>query len=135
MKPRTWLCSLMALLLFAKIGEAQTWNVRPVFGGFPADSGFAAGVELSKIRLAGPMDGRIRALASVKKYELLQVEFGIPDLRPSLSVKFGSRYRNYPQDDFWGVGPNSPEERRANYLLEDVDTTATLETFAGGFRG
>ena len=51
-----------------------------------------------------------------------------------------ARYRNYPQEDFFGVGPDSQVEDRTNYRLEDTDIVGTAAVRAGdwlavGFRG
>jgi hypothetical protein len=113
---------------------AQGVSVRPVIGGFPADSGFSLGAEVSRKRLVGPVDGRLKAVASVKKYYLLEAGFEVPHLGPWFYLGVTSRYRNHPQEDFWGLGPNTPKEARTNYLLEDVDTTAVLGTASGRVR-
>ena len=125
---------ISALLMMSSMATAQELKVKPVIGGFPADSGFSAGAEVIRTRLIGPIDGRIKAVASVKKYELLEVGAEIPDLREWLSLKISAGYHNYPQDDFWGLGNNTREEQRANYLIEGFDTTTTLQMSFGKFR-
>jgi outer membrane protein assembly factor BamA len=125
---------IAVLLMMTGVAAARQLTVKPVIGGFPADSGFSAGAELIRHRLAGPINGRIKGVVSVKKYELMEAGLEMPELRPWLSLKLTGRYRNYPQEDFWGLGNDTSENQRTNYLLEDVDGTATLETSFRNFR-
>jgi Omp85 superfamily domain len=134
MRWRPLFCPCIAMLIImSNVATAGQFSVKPVIGGGPADSGFSAGTEVRK-HLAGPIDGRVKAVFSVKKYELMEAAVEIPELRPWFSFKLTGRYRNLPQEDFWGLGNQSPEDQRTNYLLEDVDTTAAFETFFRGFR-
>ena len=97
----------------------------PILGGLPADSGLAAGFELLRYRTLGPFDVRARFIGSLKKYEHaeLSLEYPPPATHDFFS-EVGLRYRNYPQEDFWGLGPDSEENRRSNYRLEDLWLTA-----------
>jgi outer membrane protein assembly factor BamA len=125
---------ILALTGVSEIAIAQTLSVRPVLGGFPADSGFSLGAEVSRTRMLGPIDGHLKAVGSVKKYALLEAGFEVPNLGYWLYLGVTTRYRNYPEEDFWGVGPDTPKSARANYLFEDFDTTAVLGTRIGRFR-
>jgi hypothetical protein len=130
------LCSWIAtLLIMCSIATAQQLSIKPVIGGFPADSGFSAGAEVVRTHLLGPFDGRIKAVASVKKYELLEVGADVPELRPWLSLKITAGYHNYPQDNFWGLGNNTRKDQRTNYLIEAFDTTTAFQMSFGKFRG
>jgi outer membrane protein assembly factor BamA len=113
------------MLLMSGIGHAQDTSIRPVFG-ITADAGFAAGANISRTRLAGPIDGHIKGVFSVKKYQLYEAGIDVPEISRWASLSVSSRYRNYPQEDFWGLGPNTPNSARKNYLMEDLDTTATV---------
>ncbi len=125
--------ALVGLLLLTKdLAQAQEWRVKPLIGGLPADSGLAAGLELRRTRLIGPVDGRVTAIGSVKKYEFLETAIEVPEAgRDWMSFTLAGRYRNYPQEDFWGLGPNTSQDLRSSYRLEDFDATATL-TFSFG---
>src|SRR5262245_36277640 len=128
-------CSLIVALLSAEgAAVGQQWTIKPVIGGFEAASGFSAGAEVGRIRLVGPINGRVKAVASVKKYELLEAGIDVPELTPWLSLKINGAYRDYPQEDFWGLGNTTQENQRTNYLFEDVDTTTTLEAHFRKFR-
>jgi hypothetical protein len=122
------------VLLMGSIGNAQELLIQPLIGGFPADASFALGGEISRTHVAGPIGVRIKGLVSVKKYQLYQLGIEVPHVGRWLAFDLTGRYRNLPQDDFWGIGPNTPKNARTNYLLEDVDTTATLSTALGRFR-
>ena len=123
-----WLFGFWLILTSAAgVAPAQELSLRPLIGGLTSDAGLALGAEVRRNKLAGPVDVRIRALGSVKKYEFLELGFEVPQLASEwLSFKITGRYRNFPQEDYWGIGPNTKEDQRANYLLEDVDTTGEL---------
>jgi outer membrane protein assembly factor BamA len=135
MRRAAQLCSLIALLfVMESAAVAQQLTVKPVIGGFPADSGFSAGAEVARTRLAGPINGHIKGVASVKKYELLEAGIEVPELTQWLSLKVTGAYRDYPQEDFWGLGNDTNKNERANYLFEDVETTTTLQASFRKFR-
>src|SRR4030095_7849770 len=78
--------------------------------------------------------GQVKGVVSVKKYQLYEAGIDAPELSRWVSFGLTSRYRNYPQEDFWGLGPNTPKTVRGTYLMEDLDTTATVSTSVGKFR-
>src|SRR5262249_40644508 len=128
-------CSLLAIMLIMRsVASGGQFSVKPVVGGTPADSGFSAGAEIVRNGLAGPINGRLKGVFSVKKYELMETAVEIPEIPPWLAFKVTGGYRNMPQEDLWGLGNQTSESQRTNYLLEDVDTTAALETFFRGFK-
>jgi len=127
--------AVLAVSLACAICDAQELSIRPLIGGFPADAGFALGGAISRTHTPGPFEPHARGIVSIKKYELYEVGVGIPELGRWLSFDLTTRYRNLPQEDYWGLGPNTPKSARANYLFEDSDTTATLATSLGPFRG
>lgn len=123
---RTTVLVLAAVL--PPFGQAQEYRLVPKLGGLPHDSGIAGGVECLASRIGGgPADFRVLALGSVKKYEHLELSLGLPRLwKERLFVEAGLRYRNYPEEDFWGLGPDSRKERRSTFRLEDADWTAAI---------
>ena len=102
--------------------SAQT-EVSPVFGGMTSGSGFALGIEYRKLGFAvRPLDFSSKAIGSVKKYEFLEAGFALPRLAGGrLFADIGARYRNFPEEDFWGLGPDTPMDRRSAFRLEDFD--------------
>jgi len=118
---------LAALLGIGDVVFAQDLRVRPVVGGLPADSGFALGLELQRTGLLGPADVRTKLIGSVRKYWLLESALEIDQLStPWLSLTVAGRYRNYPQEDFWGLGPDTQPEQRSNFLQEDLDAMVAV---------
>jgi hypothetical protein len=76
------------------------------------------------------LDLRLEAIGSVKKYEQLDLRWAAPRLaNERIFIEFHTRYRNYPQENFWGLGNDIGEGRRGNFRLEDV-----LVSGEGGFR-
>ena len=104
---------------------------RPVIGELPADSGFALGVGYRKEQLSGgAVDIDAKAILSVKRYEHLELQVKLPRLaNRRFFAEFGAQYRNYPEENFWGLGPNSDEGLRTNFRLEDVTISGS-----GGYR-
>jgi hypothetical protein len=121
---------LIALLLCAGHAAAQA-RFTPIIGGLPFDSGFALGVQYDQPRLARtPVDFRTRVIGSVKKYEYGEAQLLMPRVADGLVfVELGARYRNYPEEDFWGLGPRSSRDLRSTYRVEDATYTGTA-----GFR-
>lgn len=117
-------------------------GLSPIIGGLPFDSGIALGLEYRKSRLAGsPLDFRAKGIGSLKKYEFLEAGIEAPRLAGGLLfAEVRARYRNYPEEDFWGLGPKSSKDRRTTFRLEDIDYAATCGArptrwLEVGFRG
>jgi hypothetical protein len=121
--------SLVAGVWFGQIGSAgaQEISIRPIIGGLPAGSGFSLGVELFRPRLLGPMDARGSVIASFKRYRQVEVALEAARLGSSpLFLELNARYRYFPEENFWGLGPDTPQANRSNFLLEDVSPGATF---------
>jgi hypothetical protein len=108
---------------------------RPIIGGI-SNSGFDAGFELLRYRTLGPFDARAQFIGSVRRYE--HVELSLESPPPATHDFFSDirlRYRNYPQEGFWGLGPDTTEDAQTNYRLEDVWLTGTAGLhFRSGLR-
>jgi hypothetical protein len=100
----------------------------PVLGGLPFDSGFAMGLQYrTPAGLPRVPEFRARAVGSVKKYELLEAALAAPPMaRGLLFAETRARYRNYPEEDFWGLGAKSHPDRRTTFRLEDFDWTTAF---------
>jgi outer membrane protein assembly factor BamA len=118
--------TLAALLLPWMLSAADGFS--PVIGGLQFDSGIALGVEYRKTRVArSPLEVSAKAIGSVKKYEFLETGVAAPRLAGGLLfAEARARYRNYPEEDFWGLGPKSPKDRRTSFRLEDFDFTSAF---------
>jgi len=111
--------------------QAQKDGLWPKFGGTPPSSGFALGIGFRKSRMAdGLFDFHGDIVGSIKKYEHAELHLDLPRLwKERLFIEFSSQYGNYPQEDFWGLGPSSIENRRTNFRQEHADFSGTV-----GFR-
>lgn len=119
---------------------AQPTGFFPIVGGLPLDSGLALGVGYRNAVLRGRSEVQLRAIASTKSYEHLDLRLWVPRSDSLVFAEAGIRYRNYPEEDFWGLGPRSPEHRRTTFRLEDLNTTGALGVspwrfFRAGFSG
>jgi phospholipid/cholesterol/gamma-HCH transport system substrate-binding protein len=100
----------------------------PKIGGLPGDAGFTLGAEAWQTSLAGGfVNAGVLALASVKKYEHIEAFLGAPRIANGrLFAALAARYRNYPEENFFGLGPDSSKNERTDFRLEDVNYTATF---------
>jgi len=116
-----------AFFALAGVLSAQD-GFRPVIGGLPYDSGLALGVEYRKQRMAGGMvDARAKGIVSWKQYQLAEVSIALPRLAKGLLfAEVLGRYRNFPEEDFWGLGHKSWRNRRTTYRMEDAGGTGIL---------
>ena len=106
-------------------------SVHPKLGGLATGSGFALGVEYLSDDLAEEgVVFRIAEQASPVGYQRYELQLALPELFDNhFLFDFTARRRNYPQEDFFGIGAESPRENRSNYRLED-----TLVQITGGVR-
>lgn len=105
------------------------WNgVRLSLGGLYPRSGFAGGPEYFRPDLAdGRVQFRVAAKISTRLYEKADAQLTFPHLANDRAfLDFLAVYRNYPQVDYYGPGPNSSKTGRSDYRLEDhsADFTA-----------
>ncbi|MFC2172836.1 BamA/TamA family outer membrane protein [Acidobacteriota bacterium] len=97
----------------------------PILGGMSTGSGFAAGVLWAPLKDEDEFHVSIAASGSLKAYQNYNTSFGY-ERGPFMTYTF-ARYRNYPQEAFYGLGMDSTLEDETNYRLED--------TIAGGLAG
>lgn len=97
------------------------------FGGLVSGSGFAAGPQYVRRDLwRERLQFRALAVFSVKRYEMFQVEFGLPHLlHDHAFVDLDTRYRNYPSLNYYGPGPNSFRNGRSDYRYETSSSDLT----------
>jgi outer membrane protein assembly factor BamA len=103
--------------------------IHPLFGTLGDGSGFGGGVALST---ADGWSKNYQGFASFhgtfKKY--VEVTGGLR-LDPTggnletFSLELAARYRKRPEEDFWGLGPNSLHSQRSTYELEEPGFSAT----------
>ncbi len=123
----------------------------PGFANLSTGSGLAPSVRYWQPRLFGaPLDLQAFAAYSLNSYQLYTLQFGkilqfIPErlvgdvgsgglaifrgVRRSETEFFlfaDLRYLNFPQEDFFGLGPNSDEDNRTDYLLDGTSYDGVL---------
>jgi surface antigen Omp85-like protein len=61
----------------------------------------------------------LEAGATFRRYHMFRADFSLPRLADErIEVGVEGVYRNQPQDDFYGLGPNTQEAMRVSYLFE-----------------
>jgi outer membrane protein assembly factor BamA len=109
-------------------------GVTPTLGGMINGSGFSSGIQyLRRDNWGGEFVIRSSARVSMRKYQLFDMELGLPRLlNDHAYVDFYARHRNYPQVAYYGPGPNSRRSGRSNYRLEDTsyDVSAGVNLFS-----
>lgn len=125
MRPQVF---VMLLAGACQAAWAQADGFWPVIGGLPFDSGFALGVQYRNASLFdGQAQFRARAVVSVRRYEHGELWFSLPHLAGDrIFAELTLRYRNYPEENFWGIGPKTPRAAESNYRLEDFRYGATV---------
>jgi len=132
----------------------------PQFGSLSSGSGLSVGIRYWEEDLMGStLDSQALAAFSLRGYQQYEFQFGrIPQAEPTLMLRavrpksiflldqapkgvrepffYGDlRFRDFPQEDFFGIGPASREEDRTDFELEDTsyDLVAGYQ-FARWFR-
>jgi surface antigen Omp85-like protein len=100
---------------------AEGWKgIHPKLGGLSTGSGFAGGIRYAPRIAEGQVDFQMSGAISPRVYQFYDFKLAAPKLLGGrLVTEFYSRYRSYPQEDFFGLGPSSKTQDRTNYGLED----------------
>ncbi len=100
----------------------------PTFGGLLNGQGFAAGAQFLRHDFRnGKIALRSSARGSVHSAYLLDTELGLPELAGGKAfLDLYLRQRNNPRINFFGIGPDTTEAERTNYLMEDTTAEATF---------
>ena len=134
-------------------GLGLNWKgLYPRFGGLEASgASIGAGVRYWRRNILGShIEMQAQALFSIRKYQQYTFQFGKImryevhrligtrgygglhnfiglDKRDDDFFLFGTyRYRDFPQEDFFGIGPDSIEENRTNYRQKDSTILGTV---------
>lgn len=100
---------------------SEGWSgVHPKLGGLSTGSGFAGGIRYAPRIAQGRFYFQTSGAISTSTYQHYDLGIGAPSLfGGKLSTEFYSRYRSFPQEDFFGLGPDSRRENRTNFAQED----------------
>ncbi len=126
--------------IYERLTYYQDWlrkhHLEILSGGMGPGAGFAFGVRVFDDSFLHP---RIRwempLQYSTNRYAQAETIFGF-SLAPDrlLFLDVFARYRTRPQEDFFGLGPDSREVDRTNFKLQDRSAGAALGTQINGFR-
>ena len=92
-------------------------GVHAKFGSLATGSGFAYGVGYRNRRLFD-REGALNvwAAGSLKRYWAVQGSFDLPSLAGGwLTLGTYARHQNYPQEDFFGVGPDARRDDHTSF--------------------
>jgi outer membrane protein assembly factor BamA len=108
--------------------QAGFKGFHPMLGGLSTGSGFAFGTQFRPANLAGgALNLAVSGQASLAQYQKYEMSFEAPRLAGQrLLLAFNFRQRNFPQEDFFGIGSDSTEQNRTNFRLEDTEYTASV---------
>ena len=96
----------------------EVYDFRPVFGGLRSGAGTTAGIVFEPFTEEDPIHLSTSFRASLRGYWGTEALFG---LESNPFVGFGyARYRHMPQEDFYGLGPNTPRSQHATYRLDEL---------------
>jgi len=107
--------------------------IRPLFGGLGDGFGFGGGVYLSSAnRLSNNVN--LFASAHLTSTEYMETTFGVRadptgGAHRIFSADGVARYRLRPQEDFFGIGPQSSRSQRSNYDLDWLKALLSLGAY------
>lgn len=116
---------------------AAGWHgFHPVFGGLPTGSGLGLGFRFIDEAVGetyvdpdqpNRVDVAWGAVGSFKRYLVADAEVRYRNIGGSpWGLSALARFRRFPQEDFFGLGPGSREADRTSYLLEDFEAGAEI---------
>jgi hypothetical protein len=99
------------------VGYGYTY--KPSGAGFALGGGFRHDLFDRRARVV------FEAGESFRNYHMIRADFSLPRLaRGRLELGVEGVYRNQPQDDFYGPGPDSRSEDRVSFLYRDNESQA-----------
>lgn len=111
------------------------YGFQPVLGGLQTGAGTTVGLRYRPTGSEDAVQFSAAGRYSLRGYWGGQ---GILGYDHGRMVTYGyARYRHMPQEDFYGIGPNTPEAARTNYRLDEgiggvlIGFKPTQQTFAG----
>jgi outer membrane protein assembly factor BamA len=112
--------------ILERLSVADGWY--PRFGGLATGSGFAGGVGFRNHMLHDTMFFNVGGSISTKAYKALDAELDYPRLFDDrLIVSSSVRWRDFPQEDFFGIGSDSTLTTRTNYRYKGTDLSTRIE--------
>jgi outer membrane protein assembly factor BamA len=96
----------------------------PRIGGLTSGSGFAAGVGYRKHLLDQALFANVSGALSTKVYKAFDAQLRLP-LVWNKRIEFWTnfRYRDFPEEDFFGLGNASSDADRTSYKIRSTDVS------------
>ena len=111
--------------ILERLTIADGWY--PRIGGLTTGGGFAGGAGYRKHLFDDQLFLNASAAISTKAYKQVVAHASYPRLWDGrLEVGGNFRWNDFPQEDFFGIGSDSPRDRRTNYALESTDVSGVL---------
>ena len=106
--------------IIERLTIADGWY--PRIGGLTTGGGFAAGAGYRKHLFNDQLFLNTSAAISTKAYKEVVAQASYPRLwNERLEIGTNFRWRDFPQEDFFGIGPDSRLDTRTNYAFESTD--------------
>ena len=113
----------------------EAFNVSPVLGGLHTGAGTTAGLQYEPFPAGDQFYIASAARVSLRGYWGIESLLGYENA-PYVTYGY-ARYRHLPQEDYYGLGPNTPVDRHTTYRQDEllVGVLAGLQTDGGLFTG
>lgn len=98
---------------------------QPVFGGLQSGAGFTAGLKYEPLKQGSALYFSTAVRGSARGYWGTEALLGV-EADPFVAYGF-ARYHHMPQEDFYGIGPNTPVTQHASFRQDEL--------FVGGLAG
>lgn len=99
----------------------------PTAGSIVRGSGFGIGLGYRRRPLGGRLLFDASAATTYRSYKTAHVVAGATRIGGApLDVVVGARWYDYTQEDFFGLGPETPRDQRVSFTLGGVDTYAQV---------
>lgn len=111
-------------------------HVNALLNGFEQGAGFGFGIELTTADLLPGIEFRAKALTSTRFYRRFELQAYVPKLgseNTHLDIWFN--YQKRTRDNFFGIGPRTPEDPETNFASDQRSYNAVLShDFAKGIQ-
>jgi outer membrane protein assembly factor BamA len=111
--------------ILERLSTADGWY--PRIGGLTTGGGFAGGAGYRKHFFGDQLFVDASAAISTKAYKSIDLHVGYPNLLGGhLEIGTNVRWRDFPQEDFFGIGNNSRLDMRSNFGLKGYDVNGRV---------
>jgi hypothetical protein len=111
--------------IIERLTIADGWY--PRIGGLTTGGGFAGGAGYRKHLFDDQLFLNTSAAISTKAYKEFLAHASYPALwNGRIEVGGNFRWRDFPQEDYFGIGPDSRLETRSNYAIESTDVSGLV---------